>query len=225
MNSPKLSSTLPQNSYSAHGIARRSVDLVIACLALILLSPVMAIIAVALMLESGRPTLFLHPRIGLQGQPFRMCKFRKFHPNCDTTGLPLTVQNDSRLTKVGKFLAKTKLDELPQVWNVIRGDMAIVGPRPESLEFAECFQGGFEEVLIYKPGLIGPSQVYFRDEASYYPAGEDPTAFYRQVIFPMKAGLDIAYFRHRTFGSDFVWMVRSGLAIIGFVKLAPNLRT
>jgi lipopolysaccharide/colanic/teichoic acid biosynthesis glycosyltransferase len=224
MSAPKLSSIPPLNSDAAHGIARRSIDLAIACTALVFLSPVMVIIAAALVLESGRPILFLHPRIGVLGRPFRMYKFRKFYRNCDTTGLPLTVTNDSRLTKVGKFLALTKLDELPQLWNVLKGDMAIVGPRPESLEFAECFQGGFEEVLRYKPGLIGPSQVFFRDEASYYPVGEDPTTFYRQVVFPIKAGLDIAYFRHRTFRSDFVWMVRSGLAIIGFVKLVPILR-
>jgi lipopolysaccharide/colanic/teichoic acid biosynthesis glycosyltransferase len=133
------------------------------------------------------------------------------------------MNNDSRFTKVGKFLARSKLDELPQLWNVLKGDMAIVGPRPESLEFSECFRGGFEEVLRYKPGLVGPSQVLFRDESSYYPVGEDVTIFYRQVIFPIKAGLDIAYFRHRTLGSDFVWMMRGALAIFGFVKWVPTL--
>jgi lipopolysaccharide/colanic/teichoic acid biosynthesis glycosyltransferase len=223
MSTPKLSRTLLLNSDPAYGLPRRTIDLAIACTALVFLSPLMVIIAAAVMLESGRPILFRHPRIGVSGQPFRMYKFRKFYETGDTIGPPLTMNNDGRFTKVGKFLARSKLDELPQLWNVLKGDMAIVGPRPESLEFSECFRGGFEEVLRYKPGLVGPSQVLFRDESSYYPVGEDETVFYRQVIFPIKAGLDIAYFRHRTLGSDFVWMMRSALAIFGFVKGVPTL--
>lgn len=223
MSAPNLSLRLTLNSDAAHDTARRSIDLALACIALIILSPVMAIIAAAVMLESGQPILFRHPRIGHLGHPFRMYKFRKFHGNCDTNGSPLTVHDDSRFTKVGRFLALTKLDELPQLWNVLKGEMAIVGPRPESLEFSECFRGGFEEVLRYKPGLVGPSQVLFRDEASYYPVGQDPIIFYRQVIFPIKAGLDIAYFGSRTLGSDFVWMMRSALTVVGLAKWVPTL--
>jgi lipopolysaccharide/colanic/teichoic acid biosynthesis glycosyltransferase len=107
------------------------------------------------------------------------------------------------------------LDELPQLWNVLRGDMAIVGPRPESLAFADCFRNGFENVLRYKPGLFGPSQVSFRYESWHYPPNEDPTLFYRHVLFPAKATLDLAYFPHRTIAADIGWMVRGVLAILG----------
>ena len=223
MSAPEGSWPLSLNADTGNGMARRSFDLAVALLALVIFSPVMVIIAAAVVLESGRPILFRHSRMGVSGKPFGMYKFRKFYPTCDSAGLPLTMSNDSRFTKVGKFLALTKLDELPQLWNVINGDMAIVGPRPESLEFSECFQNGFEEVLQYKPGLVGPSQVFFRNESAYYPDGEDVTSFYRQVIFPIKAGLDIAYFRRRTLGSDFLWILCTVLAIVGFVKWVPTL--
>ncbi len=199
-----------------HGFTRRLADILVASFILICLSPLMIAIAIAVFLESGRPVLFRHPRIGVGGRSFYMYKFRKFYRDCSAKGLQLTLSNDSRLTRVGKFLAETKLDEIPQFWNVLKGDMAVVGPRPESLEFLDCYRAGFEEVLRFRPGLIGPSQVFFRDEAIYYPASEDPTDFYRRVIFPTKAGLDIAYFRQRTFKSDLEWIVRSGLAVIGF---------
>lgn len=194
---------------------RRAIDILMASLALIAAGPLMLLIGGLVVLESGWPMLFWHPRIGKHGRPFNMCKFRKFHRDCDSNGMPLTLKGDTRLTHVGKILAQTKLDELPQLWNVLKGDMAIVGPRPESVEFLDCYRDGFEEVLHFRPGLFGPSQIFFRDESLFYPPGEDPKAFYRSVVFPTKAGLDIAYFRHRTLVSDFGWLVRSAIALAG----------
>ncbi|MFI5412040.1 sugar transferase [Kaistia sp. UC242_56] len=214
---------LPEVSDAAHGWARRALDLGIAGSAAIFLAPLFGLIALALYLEGGQPILFAQTRVGTGGRPFQMYKFRKFHPDCDTPGLPLTIEGDSRMTPIGRILAVTKLDELPQLWNVLSGDMAIVGPRPESLAFADCFRGGYEAVLRYKPGLLGPSQVLFRHEAQLYPSTEEPTRFYRRTLFPAKAKLDLAYFPHRTIASDVAWMARGAMAIFGRVPAAPNL--
>jgi len=208
-------------SNPAHGLARRSIDLAVAGAALIVFAPLMLLIAGALLLEGGGSILFAQTRMGAGGQPFRMYKFRKFGVNCGSQGLALTVVGDSRMTTVGRFLAATKFDELPQLWNVLKGEMAIVGPRPESMAFADCFRGGLEAVLQYKPGLLGPTQVVFRHEAHFFPRSADPILFYREVMFPAKARLDLSYYPQRTIVSDIVWMARGVLAVVGWVPSQP----
>jgi lipopolysaccharide/colanic/teichoic acid biosynthesis glycosyltransferase len=203
-----------------HGMARRVFDITLAAVSLIALTPVMVLIAIIIILEDGGPILFRQIRLGVNGQPFGMYKFRKFRSDCGSSGAPLTVEGDNRMTKIGRFLAATKLDELPQLWNILKGDMAVVGPRPESMAFADCFQNGYEEILKHKPGLVGPSQVIFRHEAKLYPTDEDPSVFYRRVLFPAKAVLDLAYFSHRTFLSDLVLMMKSALTIL---NIQPSL--
>lgn len=198
------------------GVASRCFDLLIAVTALVALSPVFLAIMAALWIEGGRPLFFAQVRLGRGGHPFVMYKFRKFSASVGTDGCPLTMAGDGRLTRVGALLAATKLDELPQLWNVLRGDMAIVGPRPESMAFADCFHGVYEHVLDFKPGLLGPSQIHFRNECRFYPADADPTSFYREVLFPAKARLDLAYFPTRTLASDFALLVRGVLAVLGW---------
>jgi lipopolysaccharide/colanic/teichoic acid biosynthesis glycosyltransferase len=215
-----ISFYFPPKHRNAHGLVRRGVDIALAGFSLIVLAPVMLLIAIAVFFEDSGPIFFRQVRLGLDGMPFGMYKFRKFRADCGTSGAPLTAEGDSRLTYVGRFLAATKLDELPQLWNVLKGEMAIVGPRPESMAFADCFCDGYEEILLHKPGLVGPSQVVFRHEARLYPEGEDAPTFYRRVLFPAKAGLDLAYFRHRSIGSDFGLMLRSALAILNVSKPA-----
>jgi lipopolysaccharide/colanic/teichoic acid biosynthesis glycosyltransferase len=195
--------------------ARRVLDLVVAGLAMVVLSPIMLLIALAICLESGAPVLFRQVRLGQHGRRFYIYKFRKFHRDCGTDGSPLTFDGDARMTSVGLFLRATKLDELPQFWNVIRGDMSIIGPRPESLAFADCFTGTYERVLGYRPGILGPSQVTFRNESSLYAGDVDPDKLYRTMIFPTKARIDLDYYDHRTLLSDILWIVRGVLAIMG----------
>ena len=129
------------------------------------------------------------------------------------------MEDDPRLTGVGRFLARTKLDELPQLWNVFKGDMSIVGPRPESLDFQDCFDGPYRLVLQHKPGIFGPSQVLFRNERALYSGRPDPEHFYRDVLFPLKAHIDLAYFAHRTFFRDVAWTVWGALAVFGWPSL------
>lgn len=192
---------------------RPALDILCAGTAALVLAPLMLIVVLAIWIESGRPILFSQLRLGQYGRPFRMYKFRKFRPDCDDRGCPLTVEGDDRLTAIGRVLAVSKLDELPQLWNVLRGDMSLVGPRPESLAFIDCFRNGFEKIHEHKPGIFGPCQVMFRHESKLYPAGVAAVEFYRQVLFPAKAAIDLAYFPNRTLVSDLGWIFRAAWAI------------
>jgi lipopolysaccharide/colanic/teichoic acid biosynthesis glycosyltransferase len=194
-----ITSVGPSETSKGAELVRRLLDIVISLFALVLLSPIILLVTVAIALETGRPILFSQLRIGRNGRSFRMYKFRKFRSDCGTDGSPLTLENDDRSTKVGKILMATKLDEVPQFWNTLMGDMAIIGPRPESFAFADCFTGPYTELLKYKPGIMGPAQVAFRNESDLYTGHSDPSEFYRVVLFPMKA----------------VWMFRGAAAILG----------
>jgi lipopolysaccharide/colanic/teichoic acid biosynthesis glycosyltransferase len=203
---------------------RRTLDIVCAGVTAFVFAPVMLTATLAIWIESGRPILFSQLRLGQNGRPFRMYKFRKFRSDCDNHGCPLTVEEDDRLTTIGGVLAASKLDELPQLWNVLRGDMSLVGPRPESLAFADCFRNGFEKIHEHKPGLFGPCQVMFRHESNLYPPGLDAVEFYRQVLFPAKAKIDIAYFSRRTLVSDLGWILRGAWMIVAGsrIETAPG---
>lgn len=213
MTVPETASRYVAQSRSSHLDVRRAIDMLVVGLAITLLSPVFVIVALVIWLESGRPILFSQLRLGQRGEPFRMYKFRKFGPNCGTDGSPLTLASDERMTTVGRLLAATKLDELPQLWNVLRGDMSLVGPRPESLSFSDCYRDGFERVLEHKPGVFGPCQVMFRHESRLYPTDAPAADFYREVLFPAKARIDLAYFPRRTLASDFGWIARAAHVI------------
>ena len=195
-------------------MARRVFDVVVSVAALVLLSPLLAAVALAVKLESRGPILFVQTRLGRNGRHFSMFKFRKFHAACNG-GSALTLAGDARLTRVGRVLVATKLDELPQFWNVLTGDMAIIGPRPESLAFADCFEGPFRRVLEHKPGILGPSQVVFRNESVLYAGVRDPAALYREVIFPTKARIDLDYFESRSLVGDIGWILRGVQAVLG----------
>jgi lipopolysaccharide/colanic/teichoic acid biosynthesis glycosyltransferase len=206
------------------GTGRRVFDFIVAAMALILVAPLTLIIAIAIYAESGRPVIFSQVRLGQHGRPFRLHKIRKFYHIMLPTGDPqrppkdraVTLRDDVRMTRVGSLLARTKLDELPQFWNVMIGNMSIVGPRPESLTFAGCFDGRYRAVLDHRPGIFGPNQVFFRSEWCLYTPEVDPEAFYRTVLFPLKARVDLAYFPRRTMRRDFVWIVRGLCAVLGF---------
>ena len=188
---------------------------------LILMMPLAIVVAIAIVIDSGSPVFFAQERLGLHGRRFWILKFRKFSSKVGLNTRPVTLANDSRFTRVGKFLEKTKLDELPQLWNVVRGDMAIVGPRPEVSDFEACFAGRFHRVLDYRPGIFGPSQMAFLAEGTFYPPDQDPQDFYREVLFPAKAALDLAYYPSRTVFTDIKWALRGVLAVCGLYHETP----
>jgi lipopolysaccharide/colanic/teichoic acid biosynthesis glycosyltransferase len=193
----------------------RVFDIVVAAAGLILFSPLVICIAAAIVIEDGRPIFFSHLRLGQRRRHFRMHKFRKFSAG-RTNGPSLTLEDDPRLTRIGGFLARTKLDELPQLWNVLKGDMSIVGPRPESLAFQDCFKEPWGALLEHKPGIFGPSQALFRNEGSLYRGRPDTEQFYRDVLFPLKAHIDLTYFPQRTLLRDVAWILCGALAVFGW---------
>ena len=194
---------------------RRLIEVVAALAGLTLAAPVMLLIAIAIPIDTPGPVLYSQMRIGRGGRHFRLYKFRKFrHPGEATDqNQKVTLKNDPRMTRVGRLIERTKLDELPQLWNVLVADMAIVGPRPESVEFADCFAGPLRSVLDYTPGLFGPNQVIFRNERCLYPEDRDPHEFYRRVLFPAKARVDLSYFPRRNVISDIGWVARGVLGL------------
>lgn len=206
------------------GFLRRCFDVVLAAAGLVVLSPVMLGIAAVIVIESGFPVFYSQTRLGRSRRHFRMFKFRKFSEDRGTSEFPLTLNDDARMTRVGRILAATKLDELPQLFNVLRGDMSVIGPRPESLALAGCFTREHSAIFNHKPGIFGPSQVAFRSEADLYPSGEDSVKFYREVIFPTKVNLDLSYYSHRSLISDVGWVIRGVLAVLGVKFGQPRAR-
>jgi lipopolysaccharide/colanic/teichoic acid biosynthesis glycosyltransferase len=197
------------------GISRRAFDVIMALMCLTALAPVMAVIATAIYMESGRPVFFSQLRLGEHGRHFRLYKFRKFRNSSFPDKTAVTLANDNRMTPFGHLLARSKLDELPQLWNLFKGDMTLVGPRPESLAFADGFDEGYGAVLAFRPGIFGPNQVFFRDECLLYQGQADPEKFYRSVLFSLKARVDLTYFPRRTMCRDLGWIVRGLVAISG----------
>ena len=187
---------------------KRFIDVFLSLTGLILALPIMLIVAFAIRLETPGSVFFSQTRLGLKGKKFQVHKFRKFPVDWGTFGSNVTVAGDVRRTAVGSFIERTKLDELPQLWNILKGEMSCVGPRPESLAYADLFTGEFEELLNYKPGIFGPNQVEFRNESSLYPPNQDPDEFYRKVLFPKKAKNDIAYFSTSGCISELLLIVR-----------------
>jgi lipopolysaccharide/colanic/teichoic acid biosynthesis glycosyltransferase len=149
-------------------VAMRTLDIVVASIGMLLSFPVMLAVSMAILIETGRPIFYSQLRLGKRGRKFYIYKFRKFNEKKNDIGRALTVKEDNRMTRLGHLLQESKLDELPQLWNILRGDMSVVGPRPESLSFSDCFVDDYVGVLDFKPGIFGPNQVFFRNEGSIY---------------------------------------------------------
>ncbi len=188
-------------------------------LGLVLGAPFIAAIALAVRIDTPGSILFTQDRLGAGGRIFKLLKFRKFAADWGAKGPGVTVAGDVRMTRVGKVLERTKLDELPQLWNILKGEMSFVGPRPESLKYADLFSGKYADVLKYRPGIFGPNQIDYRNESEMYPADEDPEKFYRRVLFPAKADQDLAYFSRANCWRDIGWIIKGVLvSLIGTVN-------
>lgn len=199
-------------------LSKRIFDLALAIVLLIISAPLMGGIALLVWLESPGNVFFRQERLGVHGRRFWLWKFRKFPPHWRDSGPGVTVRGDLRMTKIGAILERTKLDELPQLWNILKGEMSFVGPRPESVRFAHLFKGDVAGVLRHIPGLFGPTQIAFRNEGDLYPADRDPEAYYQEVLFPQKARLDIEYFQKANCLTDINWIIRgTWVTIVGVV--------
>jgi lipopolysaccharide/colanic/teichoic acid biosynthesis glycosyltransferase len=172
---------------------KRSMDLIVAAFALIVLSPVFLALALVVVIDSRGPVFYRADRVGFRGRRLRMLKFRKMHMSA--AGGALTIAGDERFTRVGEWLARTKLDELPQLWHVLRGDMSLVGPRPESPDFVARFPDDYAVILTARPGLTGYTQLAFAREVTILNP-EDAHGHYVKELLPQKVGLDRLYAEH-----------------------------
>ncbi len=194
-------------------IAKRAFDLTCATIGLCLVSPILLLISVCSKLADGGPVFYVSERIGRGGQPFRFWKFRTMVVGADQKGRAITVGGDRRITPIGHWLRKLKLDELPQLINVIRGEMSLVGPRPEVPKYVSQYTEQQRQILEIIPGITDPSSLKYRDENDLLAASADPEETYLNKIMPDKIQLSLDYAKSATVGSDLLVIVQTMLAV------------
>ena len=182
-------------------LIKRTFDMVIATIGLILLSPLLLLVGLAILLFDGTPVFFLQARVGRDGEEFFIRKFRTMRSS--SAGTKISASSDSRVTPVGRFLRRSKLDELPQLINVLEGSMSLVGPRPEVPEFARYWSEEERRVILsVRPGVTDPASVEFRNESDLLDQVDDPERYYVDVLLPKKASAYVQYVRSRTTVGD-----------------------
>lgn len=196
-----MSSTV--STIGSDEIARRAFDASAAAVGLLLLSPLLLPVALLVKLSSPGPVLFRQERVGRGGEPFKILKFRTMRQDAERVGGQLTVGADPRVTPIGRFLRAWKLDELPQLINVLRGEMALVGPRPEVPRYVALYTPEQRRVLSVRPGITDPASVTFRNESELMAGHDEPERLYVEEIMPHKLRLNLEYLDRRTFLSDF----------------------
>jgi lipopolysaccharide/colanic/teichoic acid biosynthesis glycosyltransferase len=187
---------------------KRSFDIFLSLIGAILLCPFFLAIAIFIKLDSKGPVFFRQARIGKRGRRFEMLKFRSMVEAEEWTGPPLSPKNDPRVTTFGAILRRLKVNELPQLINVLKGDMSFVGPRPEVPEFVKLYSPEERKILSVKPGIVGPSQIYMRNEEELYAEGIEPNEYYIKHILPKKLKIDLQYVTDRSFLKDIGYLMR-----------------
>jgi lipopolysaccharide/colanic/teichoic acid biosynthesis glycosyltransferase len=198
---------------SLYPAAKRTFDAVAAAAGLIVLSPVIAGIAIAIKRGSKGPLLYKGTRVGMNGEPFQMLKFRTMVVDADKIGGSSTPEDDPRITPIGKTLRKYKLDELPQLINVLKGDMSFVGPRPQVQWAVDLYTPDEREILTVRPGITDEASLKFSNEAEILKGSKDPDKDYIEKIHPEKMRLSREYVRNRSFSGDLSIIARTAGAI------------
>jgi lipopolysaccharide/colanic/teichoic acid biosynthesis glycosyltransferase len=183
-------------------MARRAFDAVAAVLGLIVVAPLLLVASLAIVLESPGPPWFLQTRVGWHGRPFRIVKLRTMRRDAERQGGPLTRPDDPRVTRVGAWLRAWKIDELPQLVNVVRGEMALVGPRPEVPRYVARYDARQRRVLEVRPGITDPASLHYRDESAVLAGSDDPERTYLEEVLPDKIERTLAYLERRDVWSD-----------------------
>lgn len=178
-------------------------DRVGAFFGLLAAAPFLLCISACIAARMGRPVLYVSTRIGKDGKPFRMVKFRTMSVGADRHAAgSITVNGDDRVTPLGRLLRRYKLDELPELWNVLKGEMSLVGPRPDVPGYADRLAGSDREVLRLKPGITGPATLKYANEEHILAAAPDPKRFNDEVIFPDKVRINLEYMRNWSLVED-----------------------
>ncbi|MFQ5613186.1 MAG: polysaccharide biosynthesis protein [Anaerolineae bacterium] len=192
---------------------KRLLDILIAGLGLVLLSPLMLLIALWIKSDSPGKVLYWAERVGLNGQSFRMAKFRSMYAGAQRNGPALTLAGDERVTPAGRWLRRYRLDEIPQLWNVLVGQMSLVGPRPEAPVYVARYTPQQRRVLSVKPGMTGPAQLNFKDETKLL-AGPDWQERYLDQVMPAKLALDLAYVENQSTWGDIMIMLQTAYRLL-----------
>lgn len=196
-------------------ICKRLFDLFFTLPALVILMPLLAVVAVYIKLDSPGPVFFRQVRVGLRGRTFQILKFRTMCVDAEVKGRQITVGEDPRITRSGKFLRRSKLDELPQLFNVICGEMSLVGPRPEVPRYVALYpQEQRERILSVPPGITDFASIEFRDENAILARTKDPERAYIEEVIPTKLKLCVRYVMERSLWVDFVIILRTFKAIL-----------
>jgi lipopolysaccharide/colanic/teichoic acid biosynthesis glycosyltransferase len=193
-------------------VLRRLIDVAGCSAGLILLSPVLFVVAVLIKLDSPGPALYLGQRVGKDGRLFRVYKFRTMSAGAHRIGPAITAAGDPRITRVGRFLRRSKLDELPQLLNVVKGEMSLVGPRPEDPRYVTLYSAEQCEVLRVRPGITSAASLVYRDEATLL-SDPDWERRYVHEILPHKLAIELEYLAHRRLASDLGLVVRTVLSL------------
>ena len=197
-------------------LIKRIFDIICAIVGLVLLSPVFLLIAIFIKFNSSGPVLFRQIRVGRFGREFKIYKFRTMVVGAEILGPKITIGDDSRITPIGKFLRKTKLDELPQLINVLKGDMSIVGPRPEVPEYVATYPQQVKDIVLsVRPGITEWASIKVIDENYILAKADDPKATYLNEVLPKKLGYAVRYVKTRSFIQDLLII---SITIIKLIK-------
>ena len=176
-------------------------DRVVSLVGLLLIWPLLLVLVLMIRRSMpGAPAIFKQQRVGKDGRLFTMYKFRTMVPH--HSGSSVSVAGEDRITPLGKTLRRYKLDELPELWNILIGDMSFVGPRPDVPGYADCLEGEDREILNLRPGITGPASLKYRDEEELLAKVEDPIAYNNEIIYPDKVRLNRYYYHHYSFVMD-----------------------
>jgi lipopolysaccharide/colanic/teichoic acid biosynthesis glycosyltransferase len=211
--------TRPHDPYGV-ARARRVFDVLVCLPLLVLAAPLLAVAILLILLTDGRPVFFHQTRVGQGGRTFRLCKLRSMRTG--PAGPSVTCKRDPRVTRLGAVLRRTSIDELPQLWHVLRGQMTLVGPRPESQDLASRYPASCRQVLLARPGLTGPAQLRYREGSNTVAPGVDPEAWYLTVIVPLRTEADLEYLRRPTLLATLRYLALTALFVTGLVDLTRD---
>lgn len=193
---------------------KRTFDVIVSAVGLLIAVPLLLAIGILVTATSPGGPFFRQTRVGRHRRPFRILKFRTMTVRPDAANGSFDAGDRSRVTRVGRFLRRIKLDELPQLWNVLVGEMSLVGPRPEVPKWTEVHRARWDRVLSARPGLTDPASIRYRDEESILAASDDPESTYRDEILPRKLDLAEEYVRDRTFLGDLMLLFITARAVL-----------
>ena len=183
-------------------ILKRIFDILVSFVGLVILSPLFIVLAIVIVSDSKGSVFFKQTRVGRNGVPFKIYKFRTMIEDAEAKGMQLTVGDDSRITNVGTFLRKTKIDELPQLINVFKGEMSFVGPRPEVPKYVELYTEDQRQVLMVRPGITDLASIEYRNESDLLVNTDNPEKIYVEEIMPKKLDLNMRYIERISFVTD-----------------------